>query len=126
VSAFATHIVSPAEFDLATAQTSGSERRAAITPVLGIELDIWGGLFEFEPEARTGIRHHGEQETIAYVLSGDCETHCGARSGFAARTKAGDFISCSPLYRSIEFGSAQMSCHAQRGDANRRFNNIWP
>jgi uncharacterized RmlC-like cupin family protein len=67
-SSAAIHIVSPAEFDRATAQTPGSERRAAIAPALGIASAIWGGLFEVEPGSRTGIHHHGEQETIAYVL----------------------------------------------------------
>jgi uncharacterized RmlC-like cupin family protein len=48
-SSAAIHIVSPAEFDRATAQTPGSERRAAIAPALGIASPIWGGLFEVEP-----------------------------------------------------------------------------
>jgi uncharacterized RmlC-like cupin family protein len=63
-------IVSPAEFDPGTAQTPGSERLAAVAPQLGIQSALWGGLFEVKPGARTGIHHHGEQETIAYVLSG--------------------------------------------------------
>jgi uncharacterized RmlC-like cupin family protein len=88
----AIHIVSPAEFDRATAQTSGSERRAAIAPALGITSTIWGGLFEVEPGSRTGIHHHGEQETIAYVLSGICEIRWGERGETVARAKAGDFI----------------------------------
>jgi uncharacterized RmlC-like cupin family protein len=88
----AIHIVSPAEFDLGTAQTPGSERREAIAPALGIASAIWGGLFEVEPGSRTGIHHHGEQETIAYVLSGVCDIRWGARGEFAARAKAGDFI----------------------------------
>jgi uncharacterized RmlC-like cupin family protein len=88
----AIHIVGPADFDLGTAQTSGSERRAAIAPALGIVSAIWGGLFEVEPGARTGIHHHGEQETIAYVLSGICEIRWGARGESVARAKAGDFI----------------------------------
>src|SRR5258707_9039713 len=88
----AIHIVSPAEFDSGTAQTPGSERRAAIAPALGIASAIWGGLFEVEPGARTGIHHHGEQETIAYVLSGICEVRWGARGEYVARAKAGDFI----------------------------------
>jgi len=92
MSTSAIHIVSPAQFDLATAQTSGSERRAAIAPELDIESTIWGGLFEVEPGARTGIHHHGEQQTIAYVLSGVCEIRWGARGEFAARATAGDFI----------------------------------
>jgi len=76
----AIHIVSPAEFDQGTAQTPGSERRAAITPALGIASAIWGGLFEVQPGSRTGIHHHGEQETIAYVLSGSVKS-AGAQPG---------------------------------------------
>jgi uncharacterized RmlC-like cupin family protein len=91
-SSAAIHIVSPAEFDRSTAQTSGSERRAAIASALGIVSAIWGGLFEVEPGSRTGIHHHGEQETIAYVLSGVCEIRWGERGESVARAKAGDFI----------------------------------
>ena len=88
----AIHIVSPYEFDRETTQTPGSERRAAIAPALGITSAIWGGTFEVEAGSRTGIHHHGQQETIAYVLSGICEIRWGARGEFAARAKAGDFI----------------------------------
>src|SRR5438046_10685301 len=85
-------VVSPPEFDQGTAQTSGSVRLAAVAPQLGIQSALWGGLFEVEPGARTGIHHHGEQQTIAYVLSGTCEVRWGARGEYAARAKAGDFI----------------------------------
>jgi uncharacterized RmlC-like cupin family protein len=85
-------VVSPAEFNAGTAQTPGSERRAAIAPTLGIASTIWGGLFEVPPESRTGVHHHGEQETIAYVLSGICEIRWGAKGESIARAKAGDFI----------------------------------
>ena len=85
-------IVGPAEFDRGTAQTPGSERLAAIVPARGIASAIWGGLFEVAPGARTGIHHHGEQETIAYVLSGISEIRWGARGESVARATAGDFI----------------------------------
>ena len=91
-SSAAIHIVSPAEFDSGTAQTPGSERRAAIAPTLGISSAIWGGLFEVEPGSRTGIHHHGEQETIAYVLRGDCYVRWGERGEFGASAHEGDFI----------------------------------
>src|ERR1700683_4978896 len=91
-SSSAIHIVSPAEFDRSTAQTPGSDRRAAIAPALGIASAIWGGLFEVEPGSRTGIHHHGEQETIAYVLSGICEIRWGKIGESFARANAGDFI----------------------------------
>jgi uncharacterized RmlC-like cupin family protein len=88
----AIRIVSPAEFDQETAQTRGSQRRAAIARGLGITTAIWGGLFDVAPGSRTGIHHHGEQETIAYVLSGVCEIRWGERGESIARAEAGDFI----------------------------------
>src|ERR1700686_2842270 len=85
-------IVSPSEFDQGPAQTSGSVRLAAVPPQLGIESALWGGLFEVEPGARTGVHHHGEQQTIAYVLSGICEVRWGAKGEYSATAKTGDFI----------------------------------
>jgi uncharacterized RmlC-like cupin family protein len=85
-------VVRPDRFDAGTAQTPGSERRAAIAPELGITSAIWGGLFEVEPGARTGIHHHGSQDTIAFVLSGACEIRWGERGEFVSYASAGDFI----------------------------------
>jgi uncharacterized RmlC-like cupin family protein len=85
-------VVSPAEFVAGTAQTPGSLRLAAISSGTGVESALWGGVFEVEPGARTGIHHHGEQQTIAYVLTGVCEIRWGARGEFGASAKAGDFI----------------------------------
>ena len=85
-------IVSPTEFDLGTEQTSGSERRPAVTLALGIDTTMWRGRCEVKPGARTGIHHHGEQQTIAFVLSGVCEVRWGERGEFAATAHAGKFI----------------------------------
>src|SRR3982074_2063128 len=75
-------IVSPAGFDLATAQHPGPVRLAAVAPQLGIQSALWGGLFQVKSGAQTGIHHHGEQQTVAYVLSGICEVRRGARGGY--------------------------------------------
>jgi uncharacterized RmlC-like cupin family protein len=88
----AIRIIHPGEFDTGTLQTPGSERQAAIAPQLGIESTMWGGVFEVNPGARTGIHHHGEQQTIAYVLSGVSEVRWGPNGEFAAFAEAGDFI----------------------------------
>lgn len=85
-------VIRPDQFDLGTAQTQGSERRAAIAPELGVTSAIWGGIFEVEPGAQTGVHHHGRQETIAFVLRGACEIRWGANGEFVAHAKAGDFI----------------------------------
>ena len=85
-------IVRPDQFDSGTAQTPGSQRAAAIAPEVGVTSALWGGLFEVEPGARTGVHHHGSQETIAYVLSGTCEVRWGEKGEFTAQAQAGDFI----------------------------------
>jgi uncharacterized RmlC-like cupin family protein len=102
------HIVRPYEFDRETTQTPGSERRAAIAPAVGVASEIWAGLFEVEPEARTGIHHHGEQETIAYVLSGICEIRWGAKGESIARAKAGDFIHVPAFLLHMEINPSKM------------------
>ena len=106
--AAAIHIVSPPEFDLGTAQTPGSERREAIAPAHGIASAIWGGLFEVDPGARTGIHHHGEQETIAYVLSGACEIRWGAKGECAGCATAGDFIHVPAFLLHMEINSSKL------------------
>ena len=84
----AIRVVRADQFDRGTAQTPGSERHAAIAAEVGVTSAIWGGLFEVEPGSRTGIHHHGNQETIAYVLFGTCEIRWGERGAFSARAMA--------------------------------------
>jgi uncharacterized RmlC-like cupin family protein len=85
-------IVQPKQFNRATAQTPGSERRAGVSTDMGIETSLWGGIFVVEPGARTSIHHHGEQETIAYVLEGKCVVRWGEHGETSAAADAGDFI----------------------------------
>lgn len=104
----AIHIVNPAQFDSGTAQTPGSQRRAAIAPTLGIASTIWGGLFEVAPGLRTGIHHHGQQETVAYVLSGICEVRWGDRGEFVAHAKVGDFIHVPAFLPHMEINPSKL------------------
>jgi uncharacterized RmlC-like cupin family protein len=122
-SSTAIHPVSPAEFDPGTAQTPGSERRDHAA-ALGIAWAVWGGLFEVEPGSRTGVHHHGEQETIAYVLSGICEIRWDDDGEFVACAKAGRFHSCAGLpaahgNQPLESGAVSVGCGAQHGETHR-------
>jgi uncharacterized RmlC-like cupin family protein len=85
-------IVRPDQFDSGTKQTSGSQRQAAICPQTGISSQIWGGTFLVEPGARTGIHHHGEQDTIVYILEGESLVRWGERGEHQATARAGDFL----------------------------------
>jgi uncharacterized RmlC-like cupin family protein len=100
-------IVSPAFFDRGTVQTPGSERRSAIVADKGIETGLWGGMFIVEPRAKTGIHHHGEQETIAYVLEGYCMVRWGESGEYSAFAHAGDFIHVPPWLPHMEINPSE-------------------
>jgi uncharacterized RmlC-like cupin family protein len=85
-------IVSPSQFNIGTAQTPGSERRAALARDQGVATGLWGGLFIVQPGAQTAIHHHCVQETIAYVLKGECYVRWGERGEFSAVARPGDFL----------------------------------
>jgi len=53
---------------------------------------MWAGTFLVEPSAKTGIHHHGEQETIVYVLEGEALVRWGGRGEYLATVKAGEFL----------------------------------
>jgi uncharacterized RmlC-like cupin family protein len=100
-------VVTPAEFDDATAQTPGSLRRAALAPALGVATGMWGGIFTVLPGAQTGIHHHGEQETIAYVLKGESYVRWGKCGEFSAVARAGDFIHLPAWLPHMEVNKSQ-------------------
>jgi uncharacterized RmlC-like cupin family protein len=85
-------IIQFAHFYRVTVQTPCSERRAAIAVETGIDTTLWDGIFIIEPGAKTGIDHHGEQETIAYVLERGCCVRWGERGKFSALAHKGEFI----------------------------------
>jgi uncharacterized RmlC-like cupin family protein len=102
-------IVTSADFSAGAAQTPGSRRLAAVAPDRGLDTSLWGGLFEVEAGASTGIHHHGAQQTIAYVLTGSCEIRWGHHGEHAASAKAGDFIHVPAfvLHREINASAAE-------------------
>ena len=85
-------VVHSEQLDSATAQTPGSQRFAAIHSGVGIESPMWGGLFLVDPGASTGIHHHGEQHTIAYVLNGSSYVRWGSEVSLTLRCKQGIFF----------------------------------
>ncbi len=65
------------QLDSNTAQTSGMQRKAAITlPRVGAQ-KIWAGTVQIEANAKTGAHHHGEVESVIYVVSGKARMRWG-------------------------------------------------
>ena len=85
-------VVHPEQFSKGTSQTPGSQRLAAVSAEIGIHSALWAGTFLVEPGARTGIHHHGAQETVAYVLEGESFIQWGERGEHSLTARAGDFL----------------------------------
>ena len=65
---------------------------SAISAAHGIHSSLWAGIFVVEPLARTGIHHHGEQDTVVYVLEGEALVRWGDKGEYSATVRAGDFL----------------------------------
>jgi uncharacterized RmlC-like cupin family protein len=85
-------VVHPDELSNETQQTSGSLRLSAIAAMHGIASSLWAGIFVVEPLGKTGIHHHGEQDTVVYVLEGEAHVRWGNSGEHAATVRAGDFL----------------------------------
>jgi uncharacterized RmlC-like cupin family protein len=85
-------IVHPTELSIETQQTPGSLRMSAIAAMHGIASSLWAGIFVVEPSAKTGIHHHGKQDTVVYVLEGEACVRWGNFGEYSATVGAGDFL----------------------------------
>jgi uncharacterized RmlC-like cupin family protein len=89
-------IVHPDELDTDTAQTAGMLRAAAVSAAVGAQ-KIWAGTVVVEPDARTGAHHHGELESVIYVVRGRARMRWGERLEFTAEAGPGGFIFVPPF-----------------------------
>ncbi|MDX6584961.1 MAG: hypothetical protein QOI10_4145, partial [Solirubrobacterales bacterium] len=58
------------ELDANTPQTPGMNRAAAITAARAGAEKLWAGTVMIHPAAKTGAHHHGDLESVIYVVSG--------------------------------------------------------
>ena len=70
-------VVKKDQMDANTAQTPGMQRLAAITNASANSHKLWAGTVEVEANAKTGAHHHGELESIIYVVSGKAQQALG-------------------------------------------------
>ncbi len=79
-----------------TAQTPGMFRQAAINHARVGAQKIWAGTVSIQPNAKTGVHHHGELESVIYVVRGRARMRWGDRLEYVAEAEAGDFIFVPP------------------------------
>lgn len=90
-------IVRSGELDGNTAQTPGMTRAAAITHARTGAEKLWAGTVIVHPDARTGPHHHGELETVLYIVRGRARFRWGAHLEFVEEAGPGDFIYVPPF-----------------------------
>jgi uncharacterized RmlC-like cupin family protein len=90
-------IVHANELDGNTPQTPGMTRAAAITHARAGAQKLWAGTVVVDPDAKSGPHHHGELETVLYIVRGRARFRWGDRLEFAAEAGPGDFIYVPPF-----------------------------
>ena len=83
--------------DANTAQTPGMFRQAAVNAARVGAQKIWAGTVAIQPDAKTGVHHHGELESVIYVVSGRARMRWGDKLEYVAEAGPGDFIFVPPF-----------------------------
>jgi uncharacterized RmlC-like cupin family protein len=100
-------VVRADELDSNTAQTLGMQRRAAVTTERTGAGKLWAGTVTIDARARTGAHHHGDLESVIYVVSGVARMRWGDRLEFVAEAGAGDFIYVPPFVPHQEINASE-------------------
>lgn len=90
-------IVRAGDLDSNTPQTPGMSRAAAITTASAGAQKLWAGTVLVRPGAKTGPHHHGELESVLYVVKGRARMRWGERLEFSDEAGPGDFIFVPPF-----------------------------
>lgn len=89
-------IVRAGQLDTNTPQTPGMARAAAITLASAGAQKLWAGTVVVEPNAKTGAHHHGDVETVLYIVKGRARFRWGDALEFVDEAGPGDFIFVPP------------------------------
>ena len=107
------------QLDPNTAQTPGMERAAAINFARVGAQKIWAGTVKIDANAKTGAHHHGELESVIYVLKGRARMRWGERLEYVAEAGPGDFIFVPPYVPHQEINASAdepLECVVVRSD----------
>lgn len=106
-------IIRAGELSSNTPQTPGMHRRAAVTTELTGATKLWAGTVTIQPGAKTGAHHHGDLESVIYVVNGLARLRWGDRLEYVAEAEAGDFIYVPPYVPHQEINGSddlQLQC----------------
>jgi len=107
------------QLDTNTPQTPGMNRAAAINFARVGAQKIWAGTVHIHANAKTGAHHHGELESVIYVVRGRARMRWGERLEFVAEAGPGDFIYVPPFVPHQEINASPdepLECVLVRSD----------
>src|SRR5437899_7868759 len=90
-------VVPSSTLDLNTPQTAGMTRAAAITHARTGASKLWAGTVTIHPHAKTGAHHHGDLESVIYVVYGRARMRWGDHLEQVAEAGPGYFIYVPPF-----------------------------
>ena len=107
------------QLDNNTPQTPGMNRAAAINYARVGAQKLWAGTVTIHPDAKTGAHHHGELESVIYVLKGRARMRWGEKLEYVAEAGPGDFIYVPPFVPHQEINASTdetLECLLVRSD----------
>ncbi len=90
-------VIAAHDTDRNTPQTPGMDRAAAITHARTGAAKLWAGTVTIHANAKTGAHHHGDLESVIYVVRGRARMRWGERLEYTAEAGPGDFIFVPPF-----------------------------
>ena len=99
-------VVKAGQLDTDTPQTPGMNRAAAINRARAGAEKLWAGTVTIHPNAKTGAHHHGELESVIYVLHGRARMRWGEQLEYVAEAEPGDFIFVPPYVTHQEINAS--------------------
>ncbi len=90
-------IVRSGELHTNTPQTAGMTRAEAISRARVGAQKLWAGTVVVHPNAKTGPHHHGELETVIYIVRGRARFRWGNHLEFVEEAGPGDFVYVPPF-----------------------------
>jgi uncharacterized RmlC-like cupin family protein len=102
-----------------TAQTPGMSRATAINHARAGAEKLWAGTVTIHPNAKTGAHHHGDLESIIFVVKGRARMRWGEHLEYVAEAGPGDFIFVPPFVPHQEINASTdetLECVLVRSD----------
>ena len=99
--------------------TPGMNRKAAINFARTGAQKLWAGTVTIEANAKTGAHHHGNLESVIYVIKGKARMRWGESLEFFAEAGPGDFIYVPPFVPHQEINASHdevLACVLCRSD----------